>query len=387
MQLIKNAQVYAPMYLGKKDVLLGGGKILAIEDTIELSANSFITVIDASGLILTPGFVDSLVHITGGGGEGGYTTRTPEMHINDAIKGGVTTVIGVLGTDAQTRSLENLLAKAYALEEQGLSVFCYTGSYHLPMVTITQSVKHDIMLIDKFIGVGEVAIADHRSSQITSHEMARLTSEARVAGMLAGKVGIVSIHVGDEPSKLELLEQVISQFDIPITQYYPTHINRSKSLLEAGIDFALKGGFIDFTTSTTAQIIAQGEVPAAQALALALEKNAPISQLTMSSDGNASLPVFDAKGNLIDLQMGLVSSLHQAMVDAVKLFNVPIELALASITESPANILRLRHKGRVAVDMDGDINLLNAQTLAIEVVYSKGKLVFSEGLSRLNIPF
>ena len=137
MQLIKNAQVYAPMYLGKKDVLLGGGKILAIEDTIELSANSFITVIDASGLILTPGFVDSLVHITGGGGEGGYTTRTPEMHINDAIKGGVTTVIGVLGTDAQTRSLENLLAKAYALEEQGLSVFCYTGSYHLPMVTIT----------------------------------------------------------------------------------------------------------------------------------------------------------------------------------------------------------------------------------------------------------
>ncbi|MCL1144174.1 beta-aspartyl-peptidase [Shewanella gaetbuli] len=387
MQLFKNAQVYAPRYLGKKDVLLGGGKIIAIEDSIDLSANSFITVIDASGLILTPGFVDSLVHITGGGGEGGYTTRTPEMHINDAIKGGVTTMVGVLGTDAQTRSLENLLAKAYALEEQGLSVFCYTGSYHLPMVTITQSIKHDIMLIDKFIGVGEVAIADHRSSQITTHEMARLTSEARVAGMLAGKVGIVSIHVGDEPSKLDLLEQVISQFDIPITQYYPTHINRSKALLEAGIDFALKGGFIDFTTSTTVQIIAQGEVPAPEALASALDKNVPISQLTMSSDGNASLPVFDNKGNLIDLQMGLVSSLHQAMVDAVKLFNVPIELALASITESPANILRLTQKGRIAVDMDADINLLNSHSLAIEAVYSKGELVFSEGQSRLKIPF
>ena len=387
MQLFKNAQVYAPRYLGKKDVLLGGGKIIAIEDSIDLSANSFMTVIDASGLILTPGFVDSLVHITGGGGEGGYTTRTPEMHINDAIKGGVTTVVGVLGTDAQTRSLENLLAKAYALEEQGLSVFCYTGSYHLPMVTITQSVKHDIMLIDKFIGVGEVAIADHRSSQITSHEMARLTSEARVAGMLAGKVGIVSIHVGDEPSKLDLLEQVISQFDIPITQYYPTHINRSKALLESGIDFALKGGFIDFTTSTTAQIIAQGEVPAAKALASALDKNVPISQLTMSSDGNASLPVFDSKGNLIDLQMGLVSSLHQAMVDAVKLFNVPIELALASITESPANILRLTQKGRIAVDMDADINLLHPNSLTIEAVYSKGKLVFSEGKPRINTPF
>ncbi|MCL1065701.1 beta-aspartyl-peptidase [Shewanella olleyana] len=387
MQLFKNAQVYAPMSLGKKDVLVAGGKIIAIENSIELAANSFTTVIDATGKLLTPGFVDSLVHITGGGGEGGYTTRTPEMHINDAIQGGVTTVVGVLGTDAQTRSLENLLAKAYALEEQCLSVFCYTGSYHLPMVTITQSVKHDIMLIDKFIGVGEVAIADHRSSQITSHEMARLTSEARVAGMLAGKVGIVSIHVGDEPSKLDLLEQVISQFDIPITQYYPTHINRSKSLLESGIDFALKGGFIDFTTSTTAQIIEQGEIPAAEALALALEKNAPISQLTMSSDGNASLPIFDLKGNLIDLQMGLVSSLHQAMIDAVKQFNVPLELALASITKSPANILKLTKKGRIEIDMDADINLLNSQSLAIEAVYCKGKLVYSGGKSCLNIPF
>lgn len=387
MQLFKNAQVYAPMYLGKKDVLLGGGRIIAIEDSIEFSSQPFINVIDATGLLLTPGFVDSLVHITGGGGEGGYTTRTPEMHINDAIKGGVTTVIGVLGTDAQTRSLENLLAKAYALEEQGLSVFCYTGSYHYPMVTITQSIKHDIMLIDKFIGVGEVAIADHRSSQITSQEMARLTSEARVAGMLAGKVGIISVHVGDEPSKLKLLEQVINQFDIPITQYYPTHINRSKALLASGIEFALKGGFIDFTTSTTAQIIEQGEVPAAESLALALEKQVPISQLTMSSDGNASLPVFDTKGNLIDLQVGKVSSLHQAMVDAVTLFNVPMELALASITQSPANILRLAQKGRVAVGMDADINLLNADSLAVHAVYCKGSLVFSEGESCLNIPF
>ena len=82
MQLFKNAQVYAPMYLGRKDVLIAGGKIIAIENSIELVANSFTTVIDATDKLLTPGFVDSLVHITGGGGEGGYTTRTPEMHIN-----------------------------------------------------------------------------------------------------------------------------------------------------------------------------------------------------------------------------------------------------------------------------------------------------------------
>ena len=387
MKLFKSAHVYAPQYLGQKDVLIAGDKIIAVEDNINLIASSFVEVIQTDGLILTPGFVDSLVHITGGGGEGGYTTRTPEMHINEAIKGGVTTVIGVLGTDAQTRSLENLLAKAYALEEQGISVYCYTGSYHYPMVTVTQSMKHDIMLIEKFIGVGEVAIADHRSSQLTAHEMARLTSEARVAGMLAGKAGIVSVHLGDENSRLDLLHDVIAQFDIPITQYYPTHINRSRALFEAGIEFTTKGGYIDFTTSTTAQIIEQGEIPAAQALALALKQGVPVHQITMSSDGNASLPVFDHLGKLIDLQVGQVCSLHQAMVDAVKQFDVSIEDALTSITLSPASILQLKAKGCIAAGLDADINLLNAHTLAIEAVYSKGERVYCDGVSQLKIPF
>lgn len=387
MKLFKSAHVYAPQYLGQKDVLIAGDKIIAVEDNINLIASSFVEVIQTDGLILTPGFVDSLVHITGGGGEGGYTTRTPEMHINEAIKGGVTTVIGVLGTDAQTRSLENLLAKAYALEEQGISVYCYTGSYHYPMVTVTQSMKHDIMLIEKFIGVGEVAIADHRSSQLTAHEMARLTSEARVAGMLAGKAGIVSVHLGDENSRLDLLYDVIAQFDIPITQYYPTHINRSRALFEAGIEFTTKGGYIDFTTSTTAQIIEQGEIPAAQALALALKQGVPVHQITMSSDGNASLPVFDHLGKLIDLQVGQVCSLHQAMVDAVKQFDVSIEDALTSITLSPSSILQLKAKGCIAAGLDADINLLNAHTLAIEAVYSKGERVYCDGVSQLKIPF
>lgn len=387
MKLFKSAHVYAPQYLGQKDVLIAGDKIIAVEDNINLIASSFVEVIQTDGLILTPGFVDSLVHITGGGGEGGYSTRTPEMHINEAIKGGVTTVIGVLGTDAQTRSLENLLAKAYALEEQGISVYCYTGSYHYPMVTVTQSMKHDIMLIEKFIGVGEVAIADHRSSQLTAHEMARLTSEARVAGMLAGKAGIVSVHLGDENSRLDLLHDVIAQFDIPITQYYPTHINRSRALFEAGIEFTTKGGYIDFTTSTTAQIIEQGEIPAAQALALALKQGVPVHQITMSSDGNASLPVFDHLGKLIDLQVGQVCSLHQAMVDAVKQFDVSIEDALTSITLSPASILQLKAKGCIAAGLDADINLLNAHTLVIEAVYSKGERVYCDGVSQLKIPF
>jgi len=375
MKLIKNAEVFSPEAIGRKDILLCAGKIIAIEDDISIDLPKIIEVVDATGKIVTPGFVDSLVHITGGGGEGGYATRTPEMNVGDAFEGGVTTVIGVLGTDAETRSLENLLAKSYGLEEQGLSVYCYTGSYHYPMVTVTGSIKRDIMLIEKFIGVGEVAIADHRSSQMTPTEMARVASEARVAGMLSGKSGIVSIHVGDEPAKLSKLQRVVEQSDIPITQFYPTHINRHTELLEAGFAFAKQGGFIDFTTSTTEQIIEQGETPAAQALAQALEKGVDIKHITMSSDGNASLPTFDDKGKLIDLQVGQVKSLHQSMVDAVLQYKVPLNLALSSITQSPANILSLGQKGQLATGKDADLNILNKNSLQIEVVIAKGYIV------------
>jgi beta-aspartyl-dipeptidase (metallo-type) len=372
MKLFKRAKVYAPEPLGIKDVLISGGKIIAIEDDIGSLDEKLVEIIDTKGQLLVPGFVDSLVHITGGGGEGGYATRTPEMELRDAVIGGVTTVIGVLGTDSVTRSLENLLAKAHALEEQGISVYCYTGSYHFPVVSITGSVTKDIMLIEKFIGVGEVAISDHRSSQLSAHELARLTSEARIGGMLAGKKGVVSIHVGDESGELSLLHQVAEQSDIPITQFYPTHINRNRSLLIAGIEFAKRGGFIDFTSSTTDQILAQGEVYSAQALAECLNAGVSINQLTMSSDGNASLPVFDAQGNLVDLQVGRVTSLHQSMVKAVLQYGVSIEDALASITKSPANILGLGHKGQIEVNRDADINLLMEDTLDVHTVYAKG---------------
>ncbi len=375
MKLIKNGHVFSPQDLGRKDILIAAGKIVAIEEEISIDLPDLVEIIDASEKFVTPGFVDSLVHITGGGGEGGYATRTPEMSVEDAFSGGVTTVIGVLGTDAETRSLENLLAKAYGLEEQGLSVFCYTGSYHLPMVTVSGSIKRDIMLIEKFIGVGEVAIADHRSSQMTPHEMARLASEARVAGMLSGKAGIVSIHVGDELAKLTKLQRVVEQSDIPITQFYPTHINRSVPLLNAGFDFAKQGGFIDFTTSTTEQIIEQGEVPAAQALAQALENGIDIKHITMSSDGNASLPIFDDEGKLIDLQVGEVKSLHQSMVDAVKLYQVPFALALTSITQSPADILSLGAKGKLSVGNDADLNILDNTSLSLNTVIAKGEVV------------
>ncbi|MBE1301249.1 MAG: beta-aspartyl-peptidase [Alteromonadaceae bacterium] len=380
--LITNIEVYAPEYLGEVDVLITDKRIAAIEADLQskMSApDSIFNTIDGRGKVLMPGLVDSLVHITGGGGEGGFHTRTPQMQLTDATLGGVTTLVGVLGTDATTRTLSDLLAKAHALETEGLSTYCHTGSYQLPARTVLDNVTDDIILIDKFVGIGEVAIADHRSSQLRSSELMRVASEARVGGMISGKAGIVSIHVGDSDSMLHLLHDAIEKSDLPVTQFYPTHINRNQALVDAGIEWAKGGGYIDFTTSTNQKFIDEGEMLAAHALAYCLKQGVPVSQLTMSSDGNASLPVFDDNGELVGLEVGRVRSLYEALQQAVLEFDVPMELAVASVTRSPADLLKLKHKGRIEVGADADLVIATKDRLLLEQVYAKGRCLVSEG--------
>ncbi|MDI6863477.1 MAG: amidohydrolase family protein, partial [Pseudothermotoga sp.] len=208
MILLKNATVYSPEPLGVRDILLAVDRIVAIEEQLTVCLPN-LSVIDCSGKIAVPGFIDSHVHILGGGGEGGFRTRTYELSFSDLVRAGITTVVGCLGTDGVTRSLESLYAKAKALEEEGVSSYIYVGSYRVPPVTLTGSIIKDIVLIDKVIGVGEVAISDHRSSQPTLDELKRLAADARIGGMLSGKAGVVNVHVGDGPTMLEPLTNVV----------------------------------------------------------------------------------------------------------------------------------------------------------------------------------
>lgn len=370
----------APESLGKQDVLIAGGKILAIAGQLDAGNSTFpITQVDASDYYLVPGFVDSLVHFIGGGGEAGFASRTPEMQLTDATLGGVTTAIGVLGTDATTRTLTNLLAKAHALEEEGISTWCHTGSYEIPCRTLTDNITDDLILIDKFIGVGEIAISDHRSSQPTISEIRKVAAAARVGGILSGKSGIVSVHMGAGDSILQPILDAVTDSELELTQFYPTHMNRNQQVFDAALAYAKQGGYIDFTTSTTEYDLAHGEVAAAQALAISLEHGIPAMQLTMSSDGNASLPIYDQKGQMLGLEVGQVRTLYQSARQAVQDYKVSLTDAICSITAAPAAILGLAHKGRIAVGMDADLVLLRRDDLQIEQVYAKGVQMVAAG--------
>jgi len=282
-------------------------------------------------------------------------------------------VVGCLGTDSVCRNMETLLAKANALEEEGITAYCYTGSYDIPVKTLTGSIKKDVILIEKIIGVGEIALSDHRSTQPTYDEFIRAVSETRVGGLLSGKAGIVNIHLGDGKKKLDYLFKMIEETEIPTTQLLPTHLNRSKQLLNEGLRYAKKNGYIDLTTSSDPKHLEPEEMRASEALAYLLSKGVNIENITFSSDGNGSMPVFD-KGKLLGLGICNVSSLYGEVKEAVKQYNIPMETAIKVITSNVAELLKLRSKGFIEAGKDADLVIIK-----IDSVIAKGKIVVENG--------
>ncbi|HOU98911.1 MAG TPA: beta-aspartyl-peptidase [Bacteroidales bacterium] len=375
--LFKNADVYTPDYIGRKDILVGGGKILAIADQLESPNGIECEVISAEGLKVIPGLIDAHVHIAGAGGEGGPSTRTPELQLSMLVEAGVTTVIGCLGTDGMTRTVESVLMKAKGLRAEGVSSWIYTGSYQIPTPTITGEVGRDIALIDEVIGVGEVALSDHRSSWPNTDELLRLVEHARVGGMLGGKAGIVNIHLGDQQDPFQPMYDVIERSHgmLKLTQFFPTHCNRNDYTLESAKEFAKRGGYIDITTSSY-PYFPEYEVKPSKCIPILLEAGIPIEKITFTSDACGSLPGFDENGNLIKLEMGLPSANFRELMDAVNQEGVPLEIAVKVLTSNPADILKLHQKGRIAVGKDADLVFIDNQR--IYHVMAMGKFMMKD---------
>lgn len=380
MILIQQAHLYDPDDQGVCDVLIGGGKILKIAAHLPVEPAYDITCIDGQGFCLIPGLIDAHVHILGGGGEGGAATRTPEIMLTDIISGGVTTVVGCIGTDGTTRNMAALLAKAKGLEEEGITTYVYTGSYQVPVRTLTGNIIDDLILLEKIIGTGEIAISDHRSSQPTKEEFFKIIADTRVGGILSGKAGLVNIHLGDGRQQLSYLRALLAETEIPPTNMLPTHINRNRSLFEDGLDYAKNlGGYIDLTTSFDPDHMDEDELRACTGLKLALEYGVPDDHITFSSDGQGSLPVFAPDGSFQGLGVGKVDTLYREVKEAVLTEHIPLATALKPVTSTPAALLKLPHKGKLFEQADADCVLIAADTLEIDTVIAKGQLMIANG--------
>ncbi len=370
LTLIRNAEVYAPASLGLQQVLVAGERIAAIAEKIDLTGTA-VTTVDAGGALLVPGLVDALTHPAGGGGEGGFHNRTAEVPAQAFIDAGVTCPVGALGTDGVTRSLEVLFGSVMSLRAQGLSAYMYTGSYRLPAITICGNVVRDLTLLDPVIGVGEVAIADHRGSQPTAQELRRLAADARLGGIVSGKRGTVMLHVGDGEQGLARMREALGDSDLPPHSFYPTHCNRRSGLLDEALDHARAGGYMDLTVSTTPELVAAGEIPALEALRRAVAEGAPANRITLSSDAGGSLPLYEA-GELRGIQSAAPTSLSELLAAVVRAGDTDLPMVLAALTENPAAALGLANKGRLAVGADADLLLLDKDSGMPAAVMSRG---------------
>lgn len=330
--LIKDGDVYAPEHKGKKDILVINDKIVFIDQNILTSVlnviDKNIKIIDASKYIIIPGYIDQHVHINGAGGEGGPQYRTPPIQLSELVKAGITSVVGLLGTDGFARSLKALLMKARALEQEGISTWIYTGAYQYPSPTITESILSDIILIDKVIGV-KIALSDHRASHPTIDEFKKVTSEARAAGILAGKAGVVHIHMGGEKLGLSYLFDIIRNTEIPIEQFAPTHLNKKdEELFRQVVEFGKIGGYIDLTAGVSGEEKSSNNIKPGKAIKRLLKNGVSIEKITISTDGNGSLPKFNEKKEFVGMRVASVSSLHREFINMVKEEKISIEEAV-----------------------------------------------------------
>jgi beta-aspartyl-dipeptidase (metallo-type) len=377
LTLIENADIHAPESLGAGHVLIGGGKVLlAAAGKAPEGLADHCSVLDLQGAALVPGLVDCHVHVTGGGGEDGFSTQAPPVPLSRFTRHGVTTVVGLLGTDDETRGTAGLLARTRALCEEGLSAWCWTGGYHVPPTTLTGSVRGDIVHIDRVIGLGELAISDHRSSQPTFDELVRLASEAHVAGMLSRKAGVVHLHLGDGNRGLELVRRALRETELPPRVFHPTHVNRRKALFEEAC--ALAGSSV--TVDLTAFPVGEGEDAwsAADAWEHFHAAACPPGNITISSDGGGCLPVFDANGEMTRMDFATSAGLPETLQE-LRRRGHPLQQVLPSMTSNVARLLRLPAKGRIAPGCDADLLVLG-ESGEVRHVMANGRWMVHDGV-------
>lgn len=377
MIVIKNGEVFGPKALGKCDILIGGNEILAVDAGIDPGGlPGEVEVMDARTMLVVPGFIDGHQHFTGGGGEGGFQSRTPEMQLSMNTANGVTTAVGLLGTDSLTRTVESLYAKTQSFNAEGMTALMLTGSYWLPSPTICGTVGRDIIYMGPVIGV-KLAMADQRGPHFNARDLAALASDVRVASLVADKPGIITVHVGVNPDGLDLIFEVVEKYAIRADMFVPTHINRKKSRVrDQALELAEKGAVIDATCGNKVPDAKDHHASAADFACFA-DENHLFDQVSFSSDAGGSLPKWNKdRSRILGMEVGTPSSLLFELKRLVMDKGMDMAKALRPLTTTPAGVYGLAgKKGVIADGAHADILVLDPQTLEIRDVIAKGQIM------------
>ena len=373
MTVLDNADVYTPEHVGLRHIVIGGGRVLQLAEHRPTFENVDVARIDVGGRRVIPGLIDCHVHAIGGGGESGPASRVPPLLLTALTTAGITSCVGVLGTDCTTRTMRDLVARVHGLRAEGLSAWCFTGGYAVPVGTLTGSVRDDITFVDAVIGVGELAISDHRSSQPTFDELVRIAADCHVSGLMTGKAGVLHLHLGDGPRGLAMVRRALDETELPARTFHPTHVNRKKALFEEAVDLARRGCTVDVTAFDPGD----DGVSVEDCVERFLAEGISLAQLTISSDGAGCLPTFNAQGELTHMDIGQPQTVTMALVELLRRGHA-LHSVLPPFTSSVADLLRLTGKGHVAVGGAADLVVLGNDH-SVDTVVAGGRVMVQGG--------
>jgi beta-aspartyl-dipeptidase (metallo-type) len=375
LSVMRNAHVFAPEDLGVRDILIAGEKVVALEAGLDLGQLR-VTEIDAAGQRVVPGMVDGHVHVVGGGGNEGYASRIPELWVGELASAGITTVVAPPGLDMVGKSLEGILAKTYALQSEGVTAYMMVGGFQRPFRTFTGSMLRDIFTIEKILGI-KIALGETRASRFQEHELIELAAQLQWLSGATGKACIMHAHLGESEDPAGQLLHTMRESGVPPRRFQATHCNFTPDTMQAAQQVARLGGFVDFNPILTPAFGHPHAVPVVQAILQSLDAGIDSSLVSMTTDGNASVPIA-----LDDVTRGTYEKSLTWLWDAVvKLVQqgLPLTQALSFVTTNPARALGLEpRKGRIRVSGDADL-LVIGSNMKIEHVVARGKHLVDRG--------
>lgn len=384
LTIIRNANVYAPNPIGHQDIVVAAGKILSLTEPGKIPFGLAAKEIDAEGRIACPGFVDNHVHLLGGGGGLGFSSRAPELMASQLARAGITSVVGMLGFDSTTKSMAQLVGRVKALREDGISAYCTTGSTpEHPIPTLTGHIRTDIAFVEEIIGVGEISISELGYGYDSFGEGAQYIAKCATAALLAGRLARKSGHICLQvpPYRDEVLKpmfEVVDRTGIPISQFIPSHVNQTDEYMSDAKKWAKKGGYIDIGANYSPENNYSRATLPHKAFTAFIEEGISPDLITMSSDGNGAPPKEEkGEGKPRVANYMPVSSLHRTWQRIVKEEGASIENALKIVTTTPAQACGLSTKGKIAAGFCADILLLDEE-LNISSVMARG-VVHVEG--------
>ena len=355
--VVRGGEIYNPRPVGKSDLLIAGDKVVRVGDVDTGALDRCglgLEIIEAENCLVVPGFIDPHEHLLGGSGEEGWASQTPEIALTEIVVGGITTVVGCLGTDTTTKTMPGLLAKAKAFNQEGTTAYVYSGGYNVPPVTLTGSVRTDMLLVPEVIGAGEIAISDARSTEPSDGELARLVRDAYVGGLLTGKSGVTHVHVGSGKKRLRPLRNLLDEYEIEPCSLYPTHMDRSEELMLETIELSQRGVTVDLDT-------VDGELP--RWMSFYLDRGGDPRHLTVSSDAAVNSP----------------RAVWQQIRTCVLQHRIPLEVLLPCVTSNTARVLKLPSKGHLSEGADADLVVLRKDSLQIVDVIARGRSFVRNG--------